>query len=384
MITEARDDVISPALLQPTGATILGTTVAFDQFDTTYHWEELLIICHLVAGATAPGTLTLDGVLNLVSNIKLEFNYGGLRTAVNISGIGSLEHAANTGLNLDPGTLALIGEHTKGSAGLTNSNTYRLCYRVPLVHPMVTEPLRTRCLVPVPHHDAPPRLTLTFSSAAAMYGAGSLATVLVQLVPIRREVPAALDAQIMKDGGYIPFDLIENPYQIATGVSGDQHIPINQPGAYASMLLRLYKGGASITRDDMSASTTAGSETIWSLQTGSKIYRRFFTKSLQAQNGWSRVLNNITQTSSPTIFGTPAANTQYGPPNSLMMDFLTGNGIADANELGGVLDCFLPANPGQRMELVFNCASAATNGHTVYLLGHRFLDQALVAKFQKL
>jgi hypothetical protein len=309
---------------------------------------------------------------------------GGLRTAVNVSGIGSLEYCAQVGQNLDAATLALIAEMTKTTAGLTASTTYRLAYRIPFIPPGIIDPLRTRCLVPVPHHDAPPKVTLTFSSTAGMYGAGTLDTVLVQLVPLRREVPAATDADIMKKGGYLPFDLIENKFDIGVGISGDQHIPINQPGYYANLLLRLYKGGASITRDDPSNSTTAGSETIWRIMTGQKVYREFMFKTQQMVNQWDRVLNNTLQTASPTIAGKLAANTQYTPSASLMLDFMSGNGRGDVSELGGCLDCFLPANPGQRMELVGSVASAATNGHTIYLLGHRFTDKALTEAWMTL
>lgn len=385
MITESRDDVISPAIFNPGTNTILGTTVSYDQFDTTYHWEGLAIVCHLVCNATPPSTLTLDGVLNLIANVKVEFNFGGIKTAVSFSGIGLLEYCANIGLNTDAATLNLIAEHVKGTPALIASNTYRLVYHVPFVHPRVSEPLLSSCLVPVPIHDASPKLTLQFSSAAAMFGAGTLDTVLVQIVPIRREVPQVAHDAIMKAGGYLPFDLVEYAYTPGTGVSGDQHIPVNQPGAYAALQLRMYKGGASVTRDDPSASTTAGSETIWSVQTANKVYRKFLLKTLQAQNGWPRVLNSAAMASSPVIAGKLAANTQYSPPNSLILDFLGGgNGISDINELGGCLDCFLPANPGQRMEIVANWASVATNSSTMYIGGHRFLEQASVGRFQKL
>jgi hypothetical protein len=287
-------------------------------------------------------------------------------------------------MNLDPATLAVINEMVKTTPGLTASNTYRLTYRIPFIPPRITEPLRTRCLVPVPHHDAPPKVTLNFASTAAMYGAGTLDTVLVQFIPVRREVPAATHDDIMKKGGYLPFDLVENKFDIAPGIFGEQHIPINQPGYYANLCLRLYKGGASITRDDMSASTTVGSETVWKIMTSNKVYREFAMKGEQIKNGWARVLNSSVQSSSPTIAGKLAANTQFGPPNSVLIDFLTGNGVADVAELGGCLDCFLPANPGQRMELVGSVASVITNASTIYMIGHRFTDKALTEAWMTL
>lgn len=383
MVTRVRDSFIQSAALAPGANTnLLGTTVRYDQFDMSYHWQEMMIVLSLTANATAPSTLTLDGLLNACRNIRLEVNRGSPETIVNSSGIGLLEYVAAAAQNLDPATLAFVAEHTKGTPALTASNLYRLTYRIPFVHPRITEPLRTRMLLDVPEHQSSPILTLDFNSAANMYGAGTLDAIQAEVFLVRREVPAALHASIIKDGGYMPFDLIESSFQLATGISGEQHIPLNQPGAYGSLLTRFYKGGSSITRADPSNNVTVGQETKWRFQAGTQTFKEWRNKFAQGQSYWSRVLNSAVQSSSPAIASALASSTQYPPLVGVYHDFLTGNGISDSADLGSVLDCFLPANPGQRMELIGDMASVATNGSTIYMLGHRYKDRNLIAKFQ--
>ena len=154
------------------------------------------------------------------------------------------------------------------------------------------------------------------------------------------------------------------------GVSGEQRISIPAPGSYLNLNLRSYKGGASITRDVLDAVTTLGSETKWILTSGGVTEQEFRFKHIQTANEFSRPTNALSNTSSPVIGGAVATNTAYRPAASIMLDFM-GDGLNDANELGSALDLNLPQRSGLKMELVGSVASAATNGHVLYIGGHR-------------
>jgi hypothetical protein len=177
---------------------------------------------------------------------------------------------------------------------------------------------------------------------------------------------------IQKAGGFINFDLLERSYNVGVGVSGQQRFPISTPGSYAGLLMRTYKGGASVTRDVIDQVVTAGSETLWDIESGGVIQRQWRMRTVQTINDWSRVANSSNQTYSPNFAGAVAGSTSFQPASSIYLDFL-GDGIGgDANELGSVLDCNLPTKSGLLMELVGSVASAATNGHVIYLMGHRW------------
>ncbi len=371
----------------PNVANLLGQSVRFDQWDNTYPWEKMILHLYILAGATAPTSLTVDGIMGLIRNINLQINDGVRpRSVVNGSGIFFLEYALATGMNLDTATLALIAEHSKGTPSLTASNLYHVAIPINFVHPMITGTLRQRMLLPVHKHKSSPVLSLDFSTAAQMFSTGSITNVSCEVEIVRREIPngSALDDGIMAGGGYVNFDLVEVPYTMAAGLSGVQRFKINGPGQYATLLLRQYLGGSTVTRGDISRYVSAGNqgaETVWSLQTAGQTLREWSMKMLKAENERSRPLNSISQTSSPNIVGALASVTQYQEPVSVLLDFLTDetDGVA---ELGSLLDVESAERYNNKMELVGEISNVATNGSTLYMGGHRYFSPELIAKWK--
>lgn len=380
MMLKQRLQYLSPAALAPGTNTLLGQTVKL-QIDRTWPLEEIIVIVDATMAATKMTTLTTDGFLGILRRVNLSVNDGVQpRSVVDFSGIGLLEYANQVGLNLDAATLQCVIAHTS-AAGYVASNKFRIVYRIPLVHPIITEPLRTRMLLDIQNHPQDPTLTLDFATATQLCATNPPATVTAEVILVRREMPGTLNASILGNGKFIPFDLIETPFSVAVGVAGENRFPIPLPGHYAGLLLRSYKGGATVTRDELSETTTAGSESRWRLETGSTVVREFRMKHLQAINQFSQALNSATQASSPSFLGALAANTQYQAPGSVYLDFLT-DGLNDANELGSLLDCNLPTTSGLKMELIGSVASVATNASTLYIGGHRYFGD--LSKYQAL
>jgi hypothetical protein len=290
----------------------LAGTVKKLTLDRVWPLEGILIICDITVDASIGGTLTADGFLGFLKNVNLSVNDGiQPRTIVDVSGVGLLEYAAQTGINLDSGMLALISEHTKASPAVVASNIYRIAYYVPLVHPQITEPRRTQMLIDINNHVQDPVLTLTFSTAAEMQTtAQDLATASCEVVLIRRRMTAALNKAIIDGGGYVPFDLLESVYTIATGVTAEQRLAVPIPGSYAGLLVRMYKGANPIVRGDISGNVTAGTETRWRLESGNVVFREWRNKHLKIINEMSRPLNIDNLTYAPNIGPVLASNTR--------------------------------------------------------------------------
>lgn len=367
MYLQPRNKDFRPKELVPGTTTLLGTSVSVD-LPNEYPIDAIDIVVDLTLGATAPSSLLRDGLLNVVKRVELlshDPDRGGVR--VNTSGIRLLEMGLHTQMNLDPATLSTI---SKTIGGYTNSDKHRIVYTVPLAPPQIQGKLRPLFMLPCHRHRQGPRLTIDFAGAAEMYGAGSLSTVSVMLYLHRRFVDRDIDAKI---GRYIYSDLLEQKRTVAAGTSGEQSFKILGPGKFTGLTFGMYKGGASITRGDISETTTPGSETKWKLDIGGNEHSSFTMKALAALNARSRPLNMPTVASSPNIGPALAANTNYQDVAHFHLDFLS-DGDGPVTELGGVLD--MDRWNGQNLEvnLVGNVSNAATNGHEIYYLGHRIQD----------
>jgi len=398
-------DVLNPPALQAANAGLLGTT-QITNLPRVRPLEELEIILSVTFGATGPTWLTTTGVttpaqrnnlLGLLTNVNLQVMEGeSPRTVVNCSGMGLLEYAALSGCNLDTATWEAVAISQFCATGANNQKV-RITYRIPIVHPFIGEPLRTRCLLPCHRYSQDPILTLTFAPATDMYSAGSISAVTCEVVLRQRVNDPALDAAIDKSGGYLRGDLLETAYNIATGTSGEQKFPILLPGRYLSLFVRQYLGGSSVTRDVLDQTTTFGLEQKWKIESNQSTKTNFRWKMLQIINDRYRAqgMNPSTFVNTalfaaassagavttqlaaqligqPNFGGGPASGTSYRPAASVLLDFLSENEAA--NELGSTLDCNTPQFQGQKMELIGNVASVATNGSTMFIGGHRLLS----------
>lgn len=387
MLLPQKQNFYSPSNFALASAGCLGTTQKF-ALDRTWPLEEILLVVHgtvgtqLTLNATPQSPAAVDNLLGIVKRVNLSVNDGiQPRSVVDYSGSGLLEYCVNSGMNLDRATLGVVS--ASQGATVAASLQFRITYRIPLVNPMIGEPLRTRMLLPVHTYPQDPILTVDFESSATMYSAGTITALTCEVILIRRGMDSATNASILKSGGYIPSDLIESPFSIGTGTSGEVRFAVPTPGSYLNLHLRQYKGGANMSRDVIDAVTTINSESRWRIESGGTYFREWRAKHVQIMNDFTRVANHVTQTYSPNFAGAVAANTLYQPACSYMLDFLSDGVTGDsANELGSVLNCNLPAATGLKMEIIGSIASAATNGHTLFIGGQRIFGD--VSQWQRI
>lgn len=377
MMLLKKQHYFTPPQLQPGGTALLGTKQKVD-IDNTWPIEEILIFVDVVVNAQLTNT-GADSILGIVKNVELSINDNNQpRSIVNCSGVGLLEYASLSGFNLDADTLQTV--ILSQAATVAAAMAFRICYRIPLVHPAIGEPLRTRCLLPVHTWNQQPKLTIDFEQGANMFSAGSLTLVQASYTLIRRNITQDLTNQILADGGFLNFDLLETPYQLPLGTAGEVRLQIPTPGSYTCMAFRQYLGGATVTRnvvDQTGKGDTVANgfaaETRWRLESGGVVNTEWRWNHLRKLNCYSRPLNSATQSSSPQIGGIVAANTSFSPASSTMIDFLDdGVPSGGVNELGSVLDLNIPARSGLKMELIGNIASVATNASQIFMVAHRF------------
>lgn len=394
-----------------TAASKLCGTIQKFAIDRTWPIEEIIVLVDVVMGS---GTNTLhnadtanslvDSILGIVKNINLSINDGiQPRSVVDFSGPGLLEYASLVGLNLDRSTWEAV--RLSQLLAITASDKLRIAYRIPLVHPLIGEPLRTRMLLPAHIFPQDPILTITYESNDNMLSGTNHAVngITTSIILVRRAMTKALTDAIVGSGGFIGFDILETPNTFAPGVSGEQRLAIPITGSYMNLCCRQYLGGAAIVRDVIDQTTTQGAESRWRLESGGVVLRDWRWKFLQTLNDFSRpalvsqvptvgtgfiaatsggavttALTNATSGVVPqsqflaNFGGAVASATHYQPASSTLLDFLTdGLGAEGANELGSVLDCNIPANSGLKMEIIGPVASVATYGSTLYIGGHR-------------
>lgn len=411
MFTEQRQNYFTPSQFNLTGSTILGTRAQWP-IDRTWPIEEIVIHVGFTV-TTSAFTITtagtpdsFDSILQLISRITLSINDGTQpRNVIDVSGIGMLEHCSLTGNNLDQATLQLISLAQNTGASSIPVGQYELTYRVPMVNPMVGEPLRSRMYLPVHTFPQDPVLALTFNTLAGMgMTVGTMGAVYVDVELLRRvptpqsekmlQATAPKDQPANRRTGYIPWDLIETPYSIAPGIGTEQRLALPIPGQYMTLIMRQYLGGSTISRDVIDTAgigdTVAhgfGTESRWRLESGSVVIREWKWKHIRAMNDWGRPLNALgqnlfaasTSAGSPTVefnstpaIGLAKSTTNFRAASSTMHNFLTDASSNDTGvELGSLLDCNTPFNNGLKMEIIGTPANVSTNASYLYIVGHR-------------
>lgn len=387
MLLPRRSEIINYAPLQAASAALLGTSqpVPLNQTNPIEELQVTLLATvgtQLTFNVAKNTTAIIDNILGLLKQVTLLASDGkDPRSVVRVSGAGLLEYAAQVGLNLPRATLAAI--ILNQAATVAASLQFRIVYRIPLVHPMIGETLRTRCLFPAHRLPQKPVLQLDFANLADFTTAGTLTALIAEVRVIYRQMPDTVDAQIMATGGYIPMDLIETPFPINLGSAGPMDFDIPLGGQYTGLLLRTYQGNTTISRDVLDGTTTQGLETRWSLRQGNTSQEEFRFRNQQDINDYSRPANSATQSSSPNFAGAIAANTNFQPASSIYLDFLT-DGLETATELGSLLDANTPANSGLKLQIHSeNVAANVTVSHTLSMVGHRLFNDLSAFKIVK-
>lgn len=424
MMLPQRKNFFTPSQFAIASAGVLGTNQKY-ALDRTWPIEEIILHVDVTLGAAGATPRTgstaqigLDALLGVVKRVNLTINDGVQpRSIVDFSGVGLLEYAHKVGLNIDAATLEAI-RLWQLQVVYPNNLKLRYSIRIPLVHPLITEPLRTRCLLPVHIFPQDPILSLDFESSSNMISAGAVSAVVVTVDLIRREMSQQTTKDILANGGFIASDLIETPFSVGTGISGEQRFPVPLSGKYLNLLFRQYLGGATVSRSELDQVTTYGNESKWRLESGGVAIRDWRWQQIRVINQWSQVLNGCSQSGllvpgstapfwvaassagavttampvqipSPSIEGflnndaaaTPLQTGTFRPASSCLLDFLT-DGLDSANELGSVLDCDFPAQSGLKMEVVGPVASVATAASTFFMGGHRLYGNEIIKRFQ--
>lgn len=382
MMLKRRTNIVLFAPLSAPSAGLLGTEQPVP-IDRQWPIEEIQVTLLVTVNAqltmsTATTNAIVDNIQGLLKSAVLTATDGSEpRTVVKASGAGLLEYASQVGLNIPRSTLAAI--LLSQAATVAASLKFRITYRIPLVNPMVGEPLRTRMLFPAHKLPQDPILTLAFANLADFTSAGTLTGLICEVRLIRRLMPDAVDQQILATGGYIPMDLIETPFPVSQSSAGENNFDVPLGGQYMGLLLRSYLGGSTITRDVLDETNTLGSETKWQLKSGNVVHEEFRFRNIQDFNDLTRVANLDTQSVAPNFAGAIAANTRYQPASSIYLDFLS-DGLESADELGSLLDCNIPSNSGLKMQLNGRLAASGTYAHTLYMIGHRMFGD--ISKYQ--
>lgn len=393
---------------------ILGTTQKWP-IPRTWPIEDILIRVNFVVNA---GGLTLvtnpqtpdqyDNILQLLQHVNLQTNDGKQpRSVVDCSGIALLEYQEHGGENVDISTRNIMA---LCQLPILPAGNYTLTYRIPCVDDSVAEPLRSRLYLPIHTYPQDPVLTLNFQAANAIYTAGNINSIMVDVLVVGRQVTPQSEMALQKSAGtnpngYIDWDLIETPFLIPVGSAAAQRFALPLPGSYTNLQFRHYLGGANIARkeiDNGAIGSSFGNENRWDIETAANAIREWNWPQL-------RILSEMSQAVCPFMQGQPgvalgglfAAPTSAGSPtvqlaaminqlmplagggipagqsfrysNSVWMDFLSdGKSQENAKELGSVLDCNTPANTGLKMEIVGTPTNVATNASQLLVMGRRF------------
>lgn len=374
LVLPPRDRIFRPPQLMLSGITLLGTTWE-DELPNNFPIAGIDIVVDFVNGGTAPSSLTTNGALGIVKRVQIEKrSIVDPGVIVDAAGVRLLELASHEHINLDSATLESIAENYSTAGGaFDNSAKHRIIYPINFCPPQIGGHLRPRFMLDVNNHKDPPKIRIDFAASTDIYGAGSIANVYVHIVVRRYFMTPQLNDLILNSGGYIPTDQLEQSYAIGTGVSGKQEFRLAKKGKLTCLLGSMHKGGASVLRGDISESTTLGTESEWTLDVGGTPRLGWTMKDRKGINERSGVLNGATLTSSPKIGPALASATKYQDPAGFFLDFLSDDGSMEVQDLGGVLDIDAETAQNNICAVIGPVSSAATNGHTLYLLGRKIL-----------
>ncbi len=374
----------SPPTLAVASAGVLGNTIPVP-IERANPLEAIEFYVDITAGATGPTFVTgtqagLENVCNIVKNFTLSYtDADGPHTPVNISGMGCLATSYLEGMNLDSATMEAL-RLSKGSS-IGNNQKLRLCYYIPVTRLRTSEPLDHRCLLPIHKLTTDPILSVQFESAANMFSAGSLASVVCTYRPIYRDMSDALTAAIIKAGGFIRGDLVESVFTVPLSSSAEISIllPSGLQASISNVTFRQYLGGASVTQDVVDLTTTLGSEERWRLDIGSNTWMDWRWKQLQSENQRAHPLNVLSQTSSPAFGGAVAASTSYQPADTTLLDFLAPEEDGAGNDLGSLFDV---SDTSKTYAIRGKPASVATNASLIYTAVRRYFGD--LSQFQRI
>jgi len=372
--------------------------------------EAIFVIVQVTLGANLNNFVSF-GLLNILKRVTLNINDGtGAYDCIYCSGPGLVSLAHLEGIGLDRSTQMALHQSLSNNTrptenpNIPSGSIHRIVYPIFAPHPTLTEWLRLRSCIPTHRHVQDPVITLDFAPATEIQGAANpFSAANVEILVLRRDMPQALDTEIVNTGGYIRWDVRETAYDIAASTNNtEKRFAIPGPGEYASLQMNMIRGAAILTPGDLSASTTIGSESTWRLEAAGNAQRFWRMKHRQILNDFNRAtdqpfrmhpfMDDISTVSNlgvtggappvwvtakmvggPTQFGGAlAAGLAVQDPGCVGFDFLSDN-FSGANELGSCLNANFPSD-AIKWELVGTVTSPANQVSTINLIGRRYRD----------
>jgi hypothetical protein len=377
-----------------------------------YALEEIYVTVQVTIGNAITTGMLGTGLMNIIKRIQLgniPNSDGKPSNVVDVSGQGLLQFVQNEGLRLDDATIGAL--YAVNRVQVPATGIYRITYRIPMVHPGLTDGLRPRCLLPIFAYNQDPVLQLDFSAATEISGvADPFSAASVDVFLVTREMQPAAIAQINATGGFINWDLLESPNSPSAGQTNILNkFIIPTPGSYTGLLMYMLKGGATLTPGDLSGTTTAGQETEWQLKgAGKDIIDSWRMKYLRVINDSSRASGGaVFPNSDGTAWNTlalatdahallsniaPAAQTFGGPlsvgwtiqePSSVFLDFAS-DGNNDIRELGSLFNTKMYADKGLEVAIYgqITTSGTTTKPNSLNIVGRRLFGD--LSTFQTL
>jgi len=297
MLAERYIDQIFASLLTTPGLTVANFPAQQVPItlDTTDPIEEI----RLVTTATYKANVTTylaDGHFNLLKRVRLSLNHPilGPITPVDISGPGLIGLQAVEHGNIDPAS-HMVQTFTN-SNNTPNGAILRSTYRLMFPHPLFTDALNLATLLPVHLFSSAPTLYLDFGAATDICSgtADPFSSVVCEVIPIRRRWKGDFAAYVASKVSdpiqyFVPCTIGESQLSVPANLTSvEQRMTVPSPGRLATLLLRYFKGTATMSRATIDDSTTIGAETVWELQQGRSPIRKWRNKQLQIDNAFAQ------------------------------------------------------------------------------------------------
>ena len=400
---------IAPGVLTVLNLPAQNATIPIDNTDAA---EGIIVL----AQATAKADLipVADGAQNLCRQFTLTVpEPNGSRTVVSCSGPALVELIEFEGGGLDRSTREAVKMTNQNI--IPNNTVWRVAYYIPFPHPMFTDSLRMKTLLPLHLLDQPAQLRIDFGAAADICGtADPVSAFACEVIVVRRRANG--NTAFLKGGGdsldwFIKGDILETPCNPVQGVANQEvRIPIPAPGRIPTVGLRFFKAPAvnnvlaRLTYDDL---TVIAGETIWELQRGGTAFHKFRLKHEQVDNDygrWNDQLSTITPNSgmftpaitaaaltgaapalvaakkvlAPLGFGADSANLGVGfaiqDPASVFIDF-TGAPARECYDASGFLNVTDPLAVNQRTEVFGKVTAPNFAGNVIKMLTRRYEEK---------
>jgi hypothetical protein len=295
MLAQRYLDPVIGSLLSSPGLTVANfpaQTIPIP-IDTGDPIEEIRVVVTATVKANIT-TFLADHLLNVVRRFRLNVTHPvlGQITPVDITGPGAIEMMYVEDENgVDPATLNTILYGQSGN--IPNGAQVRIVYRIAFPQPRFTDTMRLASLLPTHLFDSTPILYIDFGAATEICTgtADPFSAISAEVVLVRREWKGDFASYVAGKGFsdpiqyFLPVTIGEAANVVNVSLTNQEvRLPIVSPGRLCSLIIRSYKGNATVSRATIDDNTTIGTETMWELQRSRTPFRKWRNKYLQIDN----------------------------------------------------------------------------------------------------